>query len=85
MIVSKLIICKCLSKNLNLQKDLKNTLIFIPTLNPDGNVLNTRTNSNKVDIIDDYINTFIYPKIYYYEKENYNITIEICFRFQIIK
>jgi len=28
----------------------KNTLIYIPTANPDGNALNTRTNSNKIDI-----------------------------------
>jgi len=32
------------------KKELKNTLIFIPTLNPDGNILNTRTNSNRIDI-----------------------------------
>lgn len=28
----------------------KNTLICIPAANPDGNMLNTRTNSNKIDI-----------------------------------
>jgi len=32
------------------KKDLKNTLICIPTVNPDGNINNTRTNSNKIDI-----------------------------------
>lgn len=32
------------------KENLKNTLICIPTLNPDGNFNNTRTNSNKVDI-----------------------------------
>ena len=32
------------------KKELKNTLILIPTLNPDGNILNTRTNSNRIDI-----------------------------------
>ena len=33
-----------------LKKELKNTLICIPSVNPDGNINNTRTNSNKVDI-----------------------------------
>lgn len=32
------------------KKELKNTLICVPTLNPDGNILNTRTNSNRIDI-----------------------------------
>ena len=32
------------------KKELKNTLILIPTLNPDGNILNTRANSNRIDI-----------------------------------
>lgn len=33
-----------------LKKELKNTLICIPTVNPDGNIINARTNSNKIDI-----------------------------------
>ena len=32
------------------QEKLTNTLICIPTVNPDGNVLDTRTNLNKIDI-----------------------------------
>jgi len=32
------------------KKELKNTLICIPSVNPDGNINNTRTNSNKIDI-----------------------------------
>ena len=36
-------------KTLNEQK-LKNKLLFIPCLNPDGKALNTRQNSNKVDL-----------------------------------
>lgn len=30
--------------------NIKNTLICIPSANPDGNILNTRTNANRVDI-----------------------------------
>ncbi|NTW32550.1 MAG: murein peptide amidase A [Bacteroidetes bacterium] len=36
---------KIFSKNI-----IKNTLLCIPTANPDGNILNTRTNSHKIDI-----------------------------------
>jgi protein MpaA len=32
------------------RNEMQNTLICIPTVNPDGNVLNTRTNSNMIDI-----------------------------------
>ena len=32
------------------KNEIQNTLICIPTVNPDGNILNTRTNSNKIDI-----------------------------------
>jgi protein MpaA len=32
------------------RSDMKNTLICIPSANPDGNLLNIRTNSNRIDI-----------------------------------
>jgi len=32
------------------KKNITNTLLCIPTANPDGNILNIRTNSNKIDI-----------------------------------
>ena len=73
-------------ENLN-EKALTNKLLFIPCLNPDGKILNTRQNSNFVDLNRNFPtkNWVISEKKDYFGGEKPNSEIETKFMTEILE